>query len=243
MKFSVSSFPGSNSDYDAAHAPARMGEQADLISQRHRRRCGRRDFAGRFAHGDYLRRAIAPLATPERRPAFADRGGPFSESEWFQCCSKPGCCRARGFATKHQVRVAVGPSGRAKTPVHVAAAFEAGVNMPIAHARTITTRPRRARGAQNNRQVIFRYVDGLERCPRQTQLVAHRIAASAIASALVGLMPHPGSPASDRCARRRPVVLARMNSFKVSRPQGLRDLATALLTTLRSRRPHQAVRY
>jgi phosphoribosylformylglycinamidine synthase subunit PurQ / glutaminase len=80
VKFAVVVFPGSNSDRDAAHAAAVLGEQASLVWHKDTDLDGADAviLPGGFAHGDYLRTGAIARFSPimPAVSAFAARGGP-----------------------------------------------------------------------------------------------------------------------------------------------------------------------
>src|ERR671914_646946 len=169
MKFAVIVFPGSNCDHDAYHAAKHvLGQQAEFVWHKETDLHGADVviLPGGFSHGDYLRTgAIArfsPVMDAVRR--FAAAGGPvLGICNGFQILLEAGLLpgamlrnRELKFRCEHvHVRVE-----QTDTPFTLACRPHQVLRMPIAHGEgNYFTTPEELRRLQQNRQIVFRYVN------------------------------------------------------------------------------------
>jgi phosphoribosylformylglycinamidine synthase subunit PurQ / glutaminase len=204
MKFAVVVFPGSNSDHDALYAVDHvLGEEARFVWHKDTQ-LGDADaviLPGGFAHGDYLRTgAIArfsPIMADVRR--FADAGGPvLGICNGFQVLLEAGLlpgAMLRNDSLHFRcefVNVRVEHSDTAFT-----ASCRPGqvLRMPIAHGEgNYYAEPDVLARLEQNRQVLFRYVDDAGQVTRASNpngSVANVAGLCNEARNVVGLMPHP----------------------------------------------------
>jgi phosphoribosylformylglycinamidine synthase len=203
MKVAVVTFPGSNSDHDAAFAAEVVGAEVSMVWHKDTD-LGGPDVVilpGGFAHGDYLRSgAIArfsPIMAAVR--AFAQRGGAvLGICNGFQVLLEAGLLpgamvRNAGvkFASRHVwVRVE-----HPDTPFSAACAAGQLLRLPIAHGEgNYYADPDVLEALEANRQVIFRYVSpsGDADPAWNPNGSLHNIAGICNAARnVVGLMPHP----------------------------------------------------
>jgi phosphoribosylformylglycinamidine synthase len=204
VKFSVVVFPGSNSDYDAFYAASRViGEDAELVWHKDTDLKGADVviLPGGFAHGDYLRTGAIARFSPIMAAvkAFADRGGPvLGICNGFQVLLEAGLlpgAMLRNDSLHFRcefVRVRV---EHADTPFTAACHPGQILRMPIAHGEgNYYADPGVLAGLEQNRQILFRYVDAAGQPTRDSNpngSVANIAGLCNEARNVVGLMPHP----------------------------------------------------
>ncbi|MBN2264748.1 MAG: phosphoribosylformylglycinamidine synthase subunit PurQ [Candidatus Aminicenantes bacterium] len=204
MKFGVVQFPGSNCDFDAAHALGAVMKKPTVMLWHKDHDLRGVDcvvLPGGFAYGDYLRvGAIArfsPLMQEVR--AFARRGGRvLGICNGFQVLLElgllPGAMlRNKGlkFLCRHvHIRVE-----DARTDFTRAAAKGQVLRIPIAHFDgNFYAPPRTLREIERNGQVVFRYCDPDGRITEEANVNGSLGAIAGVrnkAGNVLGLMPHP----------------------------------------------------
>lgn len=204
MKFAVIVFPGSNCDHDAYHAAKHvLGQDAEFIWHKETALHGADVviLPGGFSHGDYLRTgAIArfsPVMTAVKN--FAAGGGPvLGICNGFQILLEAGLLpgamlRNRGlkFRCEHvHIRVE-----QTDTPFTVACRPQQVLRIPIAHGEgNYFTTPEELRRLEQNRQIVFRYVDASGTVTDEANPNGSIDSIAGICSErrnVVGLMPHP----------------------------------------------------
>ena len=204
MRFAVIVFPGSNCDHDAYHAAKDvLGQEADFVWHKETdlRGADAVILPGGFSHGDYLRTgAIArfsPVMDAVRK--FAGDGGPvLGICNGFQILLEAGLLpgamlRNRGlkFRCEHvHVRVE-----QTDTPFTRACRQRQILRIPIAHGEgNYFTTPDVLRTLEQNRQIVFRYVDEAGDATDQANPNGSIESIAGICNEgrnVVGLMPHP----------------------------------------------------
>jgi phosphoribosylformylglycinamidine synthase len=204
MKFAVIVFPGSNCDHDAYHAAKHvLGQEAEFVWHKETDLRGADVviLPGGFSHGDYLRTgAIArfsPVMTAVTKVAAA--GAPvLGICNGFQILLEAGLLpgamlRNRGlkFRCEHvHIRVE-----QTDTPFTFACRPQQVLRIPIAHGEgNYFTTPEELRGLEQNRQIVFRYVDASGTVTDEANPNGSIDAIAGICSErrnVVGLMPHP----------------------------------------------------
>ena len=204
MKFAVIVFPGSNSDRDAFHAAsAVVGEQASLVWHKDTD-LGGADVVilpGGFAHGDYLRTGAIARFSPimPAVSAFAARGGPvLGICNGFQVLLEAGLlpgAMVRNRGIKFISRIVPARVECTDTPFTRACADGQVLRMPIAHGEgNYFADPEVIAGLEQNRRVVFRYVDDHGHVSAGANLNGSVNGIAGICNAarnVVGLMPHP----------------------------------------------------
>ena len=204
MKFAVVVFPGSNSDHDALYAVDHvLGEEARFVWHKDTS-LGDTDaviLPGGFAHGDYLRTgAIArfsPIMADVRR--FADAGGPvLGICNGFQVLLEAGLlpgAMLRNDSLHFRCEFVNVRVEHADTAFTAACRPGQVLLMPIAHGEgNYYAEPDVVARLEQNRQVLFRYVDAAGQVTRDSNPNGsiHNIAGiTNEARNVVGLMPHP----------------------------------------------------
>jgi len=204
MKFSVIVFPGSNCDEDAYHAAKDvLGEQAEYIWHKDTDLKGADVviLPGGFAHGDYLRTGAMARFSPimPEVQAFAARGGPvLGICNGFQILLEAGLLpgamlRNRGLKFRcEQVHLRV---EQTDTPFTSACRKGQVLRLPIAHGEgNYFAEPDVIARLEQNRQVIFRYVNGAGEIAADANPNGSAAAIAGLcneARNVVGLMPHP----------------------------------------------------
>src|SRR5687767_9699945 len=169
MKFAIIVFPGSNCDQDAYHAAtAVLGQSAELVWHKDSD-LGGADVVllpGGFAHGDYLRTGAMARFSPIMREvrAFADRGGPvIGICNGFQILLEAGLlpgAMLRNRGLKYRCEHVHTRVEQTDTPFTFACRPQQVLRLPIAHGEgNYFTTPEELRKLEQNRQVVFRYVD------------------------------------------------------------------------------------
>jgi len=204
MKFVVVVFPGSNSDHDALYAVDHvLGEEARFVWHKDTS-LGDTDaviLPGGFAHGDYLRTgAIArfsPIMADVRR--FADAGGPvLGICNGFQVLLEAGLlpgAMLRNDSLHFRCEFVNVRVEHADTAFTAACRPGQVLLMPIAHGEgNYYAEPDVVARLEQNRQVLFRYVDAAGQVTRDSNpngSVANVAGLCNEARNVVGLMPHP----------------------------------------------------
>ena len=169
MRFAVIVFPGSNCDHDAYHAAKEvLGQEAEFVWHKETdlRGADAVILPGGFSHGDYLRTGAIARFSPvmDAVRTFAADGGPvLGICNGFQILLEAGLLpgamlRNRGlkFRCEHvHVRVE-----QTDTPFTLACRPQQVLRIPIAHGEgNYFTTPDELRKLEQNRQIVFRYVD------------------------------------------------------------------------------------
>jgi phosphoribosylformylglycinamidine synthase I len=204
MKFAIIVFPGSNCDHDAYHAAKHvLGQHAEFVWHKETDLHGANVviLPGGFSHGDYLRTgAIArfsPVMTAVKQ--FAATGHPvLGICNGFQILLEAGLLpgamlRNRGlkFRCEHvHIRVE-----QTDTPFTWACRPQQVLRIPIAHGEgNYFTTPDELRRLQQNRQIVFRYVDASGTITDEANPNGSVDNIAGICNEqrnVVGLMPHP----------------------------------------------------
>jgi phosphoribosylformylglycinamidine synthase subunit PurQ / glutaminase len=204
VRFAVIVFPGSNCDHDAYHAAKDvLGQEAEFVWHKETdlRNADAVILPGGFSHGDYLRTgAIArfsPVMDAVRK--FAADGGPvLGICNGFQILLEAGLLpgamlRNRGlkFVCDHvHVRVE-----QTDTPFTLACSAHQVLRIPIAHGEgNYFTTPDELRSLEQNRQIVFRYVDAAGEVTDEANPNGSLQSIAGICNEgrnVVGLMPHP----------------------------------------------------
>jgi phosphoribosylformylglycinamidine synthase I len=204
MTFAVIVFPGSNCDHDAYHAVKHvLGHEARFAWHKETDLRGADVviLPGGFSHGDYLRTgAIArfsPIMDAVRR--FALAGGPvLGICNGFQILLEAGLLpgamlrnRELKFRCEHvHIRVE-----QVDTPFTLACRPGQVLRIPIAHGEgNYFTTPDELRRLEQNRQILFRYVDANGVVTEEANPNGSIDSIAGICSEgrnVVGLMPHP----------------------------------------------------
>jgi phosphoribosylformylglycinamidine synthase len=204
MKFAVIVFPGSNCDHDAYYAAKDvLGQDAEFIWHKATDLRGADVviLPGGFSHGDYLRTgAIArfsPVMDAVRK--FAAAGGPvLGICNGFQILLEAGLLpgamlrnRELKFRCEHvHVRVE-----ETNTPFTLSCRPQQVLRIPIAHGEgNYFTTPGELRKLEQNRQIVFRYVDASGEASDEANPNGSIASIAGICNErrnVVGLMPHP----------------------------------------------------
>ena len=169
MRFAVIVFPGSNCDHDAYHAAKEvLGQQAEFVWHKETdlRGADAVILPGGFSHGDYLRTgAIArfsPVMDAVRTFAAARRSRArhlqrLSDSARSRPAAWRDAAQSRSEVRCEHVHVRV---EQTDTPFTLACRSQQVLRMPIAHGEgNYFTTPEELRRLEQNRQIVFRYVD------------------------------------------------------------------------------------
>jgi phosphoribosylformylglycinamidine synthase len=204
MKFAVIVFPGSNCDHDAFHAAKEVLRQdAEFVWHKETDLRGADVviLPGGFSHGDYLRTGAIARFSPVMNAvkSFAAAGGPvLGICNGFQILLEAGMLpgamlrnRDLKFHCEHiHVRVE-----QTDTPFTLACLPKQVLRMPIAHGEgNYFTTPDELRRLEQNRQVVFRYVNaqGVVTDDSNPNGAVESIAGICNEQRnVVGLMPHP----------------------------------------------------
>ncbi len=204
MTFAIIVFPGSNCDHDAYHAAKHvLGQQAEFVWHKETDLGGADAviLPGGFSHGDYLRTGAIARFSPVMAAvrSFAEAGRPvLGICNGFQILLEAGLLpgamlRNRGlkFRCEHVfVRVE-----QLDTPFTIACTPGQVLRIPIAHGEgNYFTTPDELRRLEQNRQVVFRYVDAAGEATDEANpngSVASIAGVCNEARNVVGLMPHP----------------------------------------------------
>jgi phosphoribosylformylglycinamidine synthase I len=204
MRFAVVVFPGSNCDHDAYHAVKHvLGQDADFVWHKETdlRRADVVVLPGGFSHGDYLRTGAIARFSPvmDAVKTFAAAGGPvLGICNGFQILLEAGLLpgamlRNRGlkFRCEHvYVRVE-----QLDTPFTLACRPQQVLRIPIAHGEgNYFTTPDELRKLEQNRQVVFRYVNEAGAASDDANPNGSIESIAGICNErrnVVGLMPHP----------------------------------------------------
>jgi phosphoribosylformylglycinamidine synthase subunit PurQ / glutaminase len=204
VRFAVIVFPGSNGDHDAYHAAKEvLGQEAEFVWHKESdlRGADAVILPGGFSHGDYLRTgAIArfsPVMDAVRK--FAADGRPvLGICNGFQILLESGLLpgamlRNRGlkFRCEHvYTRVE-----QTDTPFTFGCRAQQVLRLPIAHGEgNYFTSPEELRRLEQNRQIVFRYVDSSGQATDDANPNGSLESIAGIcndARNVVGLMPHP----------------------------------------------------
>lgn len=204
MRFAVIVFPGSNCDHDAYYAVKHvLGQEAEFVWHKETNLGGADAviLPGGFSHGDYLRTGAIARFSPVMHAvrAFASEGGPvLGICNGFQILLEAGLLpgamlrnRSLKFVCEHvHVRVE-----HTDTPFTVACRPQQVLRIPIAHGEgNYFTTPDELRKLEQNRQIIFRYVDAGGGATDEANPNGSLESIAGICSEgrnVVGLMPHP----------------------------------------------------
>jgi len=203
-KFAVIVFPGSNCDHDAHYAVKEvLGQSAEFIWHKETDLRGADVviLPGGFSHGDYLRTGAIARFSPVMDAVrnFAAAGGPvLGICNGFQILLEAGLLpgamlrnRELKFRCEHvHVRVE-----QIDTPFTLGCRPEQVLRMPIAHGEgNYFTTPEELQKLEQNRQVIFRYVDAAGAATDEANPNGSVASIAGICNErrnVVGLMPHP----------------------------------------------------
>jgi phosphoribosylformylglycinamidine synthase I len=204
MRFAVIVFPGSNGDHDAYHAARDvLGQDADFVWHKEVDLKGADCviLPGGFSHGDYLRTGAIARFSPVMKAvrAFAAAGGPvLGICNGFQILLEAGMLpgamlRNRGlkFRCEHvHIRVE-----QTDTLFTSACRPHQVLRMPIAHGEgNYFTTPEDLRRLEQNRQVVFRYVNAEGAATDEANPNGSIDSIAGICNTrrnVVGVMPHP----------------------------------------------------
>ena len=204
MTFAVIVFPGSNCDHDAYYAAKDvLGQDARFVWHKETDLHGADVviLPGGFSHGDYLRTgAIArfsPVMTAVKK--FASEGGPvLGICNGFQILLEAGLLpgamlrnRDLKFHCEHvHIRVE-----HTDTPFTRACRPQQVLRVPVAHGEgNYFTTPDELRKLEQNRQIVFRYVDASGAATDEANPNGSIASIAGICNErrnVVGLMPHP----------------------------------------------------
>jgi phosphoribosylformylglycinamidine synthase len=204
MRFAVIVFPGSNCDHDAYHAAKHvLGQDADFVWHKESdlRGADAVILPGGFSFGDYLRTGAIARFSPvmEAVKKFAAAGGPvIGICNGFQILLEAGMLpgamlRNRGLKFKcEHVHIRV---EQTDTPFTLACRPQQVLRLPIAHGEgNYFATPDELRKLQQNRQIVFRYVDAAGVASDEANPNGSIESIAGICSErrnVVGLMPHP----------------------------------------------------
>jgi phosphoribosylformylglycinamidine synthase len=204
VRFAVVVFPGSNSDHDAYYAAKNVvGQDAEFVWHKETDLRGADVviLPGGFSHGDYLRTGAIARFSPimDAVKKFAAGGGPvLGICNGFQILLESGLLpgamlRNRGlkFRCEHvYVRVE-----HTDTPFTSACDPQQILRLPIAHGEgNYFTTPEELRKLEQNRQIVFRYVDPSGVVTDDANPNGSIDAIAGICNErrnVLGLMPHP----------------------------------------------------
>jgi phosphoribosylformylglycinamidine synthase subunit PurQ / glutaminase len=204
MKFAVIVFPGSNCDHDAHYAAQHvLGQEAELIWHKDTslKAADVVVLPGGFAHGDYLRTGAIARFSPIMHEVnkFAAAGGPvLGICNGFQILLEAGLLpgamlrnQQLHFRCEHiYLKVE-----QTDTPFTVACDPARMLRIPIAHGEgNYYADPEVVRRLEQNRQVVFRYVDASGRATPEANPNGSVNNIAGICNEgrnVVGLMPHP----------------------------------------------------
>ena len=204
MKFAVIVFPGSNCDHDAFHAAKDVLRQdAEFVWHKETDLRGADVviLPGGFSHGDYLRTGAIARFSPVMNAVknFAAAGGPvLGICNGFQILLEAGMLpgamlrnRDLKFHCEHvHVRVE-----QTDTPFTLVCLPKQVLRMPIAHGEgNYFTTPDELRRLEQNRQVVFRYVNAQGVVTDESNPNGSLESIAGICNEqrnVVGLMPHP----------------------------------------------------
>lgn len=204
MRFAVIVFPGSNCDHDAYHAAKHvLGQEAEFVWHKESdlRGADAVILPGGFSFGDYLRTGAIARFSPvmDAVKRFAAAGGPvIGICNGFQILLEAGMLpgamlRNKGlkFRCEHvYVRVE-----QTDTPFTLACRPHQVLQLPIAHGEgNYFATPDELRTLQQNRQIVFRYVDATGAVTEEANPNGSIESIAGICSErrnVVGLMPHP----------------------------------------------------
>ena len=204
MKFAIIVFPGSNCDHDAFHAVQNvLGESAEFVWHKETdlRGADAVILPGGFSHGDYLRTGAIARFSPVMHEVkrFAADGGPvIGICNGFQILLEAGMLPGAmlrnhdlKFHCEH-VHVRVEQTDTAFTML---CSPKQVLRIPIAHGEgNYFTTPDELRRLEQNRQVVFRYVnaEGVVTDAANPNGSLESIAGICNERRnVVGLMPHP----------------------------------------------------
>jgi phosphoribosylformylglycinamidine synthase I len=204
MRFAVVVFPGSNCDHDAYHAVKEvLGQDAEFVWHKETDLRGADVviLPGGFSHGDYLRTGAIARFSPVMHAVktFAAAGGPvLGICNGFQILLEAGLLpgamlrnRELKFVCEHvHVRVE-----QVDTPFTRACRPQQVLRLPIAHGEgNYFTPPDELRRLEENRQIVFRYVDASGAAVETANPNGSIESIAGICNDrrnVVGLMPHP----------------------------------------------------
>ena len=196
-------FPGSNCDFDAAHAMEAVGATTEVLWHGDATMKGVDAviLPGGFAHGDYLRTGamarFSPIMAAVR--TFADRGGPvLGICNGFQILLESGMLpgamlRNRGLKYRcEHVHLRVEATD---TPFTGAAGVGQVLRIPIGHGEgNYYAPPDLLQTLEARRQVVLRYTDPNGRVDDSWNPNGSANAIAAVCNEkrnIVGMMPHP----------------------------------------------------
>jgi phosphoribosylformylglycinamidine synthase len=204
MTFAVVVFPGSNCDHDAYHAVKHvLGQDAVFVWHKQETLAGADAviLPGGFAHGDYLRTGAIARFSPVMQAvkAFAASGGPvLGICNGFQVLLESGLlpgAMLRNLSVKFQCEHVHVRVEQTDTPFTGACETGQVLRLPIAHGEgNYYAEPSVIERLEQNRQVIFRYVDAsgaMTDAANPNGSIRNIAGICNDTRNVVGLMPHP----------------------------------------------------
>ena len=204
MKFAVVVFPGSNCDHDTYHAVKHvLGQDATFVWHKEQHLAGADAviLPGGFAHGDYLRTGAIARFSPVMQAvkAFAASGGPvLGICNGFQVLLESGLlpgAMLRNLSVKFQCEHVHVRVEQTDTPFTGACETGQVLRLPIAHGEgNYYAEPSVIERLEQNRQVIFRYVDAsgaMTDAANPNGSIRNIAGICNDTRNVVGLMPHP----------------------------------------------------
>ena len=204
MRFAVIVFPGSNCDHDAYHAAKHvLGHDAEFVWHKDTdlRGADAVSLPGGFSHGDYLRTGAIARFSPvmDAIKRFAGDGGPvLGICNGFQILLESGLlpgAMLRNRELKFRCEYVHARVEQTDTPFTLACRPGQVLRMPIAHGEgNYFTTPDELRKLEQNRQIVFRYVDASGDATDEANPNGSLNSIAGICSEgrnVVGLMPHP----------------------------------------------------
>jgi phosphoribosylformylglycinamidine synthase len=204
MTFAVVVFPGSNCDHDAYHAVKHvLGQDAVFMWHKEETLAGADAviLPGGFAHGDYLRTGAIARFSPVMQAvkAFAASGGPvLGICNGFQVLLESGLlpgAMLRNLSVKFQCEHVHVRVEQTDTPFTGACETGQVLRLPIAHGEgNYYAEPSVIERLEQNRQVIFRYVDAsgaMTDAANPNGSIRNIAGICNDTRNVVGLMPHP----------------------------------------------------
>ena len=204
MRFAVIVFPGSNCDHDAYHAAKEvLGHEAEFVWHKETdlRGADAVILPGGFSHGDYLRTGAIARFSPvmEAVRTFAAEGGPvLGICNGFQILLEGGLlpgAMLRNSGLKFRCEHVYVRVEQTDTPFTLACRPLQVLRIPIAHGEgNYFTTPDQLRVLEQNRQIVFRYVEASGAVTDDANPNGSIQAIAGICNErrnVVGLMPHP----------------------------------------------------
>jgi phosphoribosylformylglycinamidine synthase len=204
MKFAVVVFPGSNCDHDALYAAEHvLGQSAEFVwhKETHLHGADVVVLPGGFSHGDYLRTGAIARFSPVMAEVkkFAAAGGPvIGICNGFQILLEAGLlpgAMLRNRDLKFHCEYVHVRVEHTDTPFTFACRSKQVLRIPIAHGEgNYFTTPDELRRLEQNRQIIFRYVDPTGAVTDAANPNGSLGSVAGVCNEqrnVVGLMPHP----------------------------------------------------